>query len=338
MPIAIVILCLLTNIFSSSAGTFSQVQAHSTNYTGPCDLVTCAEAYSVDRAMTVNYSGPLFQLWNGTTTKDVGQTILRAADLTGVSSFCGGTPGSCLYAKFYAQMQGSHNDLIASTVAAPSGGPNCTASTYVCAAPFAIEAATGLPIINTGALQEYALTNDQNSIGITSTGSSSVSIVYNGISVTTNNFCCGVFGITHQASVSNVKGTDFSIVLAFGNAGLAFCQTSATYCIGIDEELAGDVFDYGSTSINLIGVVTYNISTNIVTGTVNTHSIFSLSPPDGNTLNSGIAVHFGGGGDLSQPAPATMREALVTNTALTSGQQSNIYSNMASFFSQLSYP
>lgn len=336
MSIAIVILCLLVNIFPSTAGTFSQVQAHNTNYTGPCDLVTCVEAYSVDRAMTVNYSGPLFQLWNGSTLMNVGQTTSRAVDLTGVSSFCGGTPGSCLYAKFYAQVQGTHNDLIASTINTPFG-PNCTASTYVCAAPFAIEAATGLPIINTTAPQEYALANDQNSIGIISTGSASMSIAYNGASVTTA-MCCGIFGITHQANAGNVKGTDFGVVLSYSNTGLAPCGTSSTYCIGIDEELAGDSEDYGSAPINLVGIITYNISTNTVTGAVNNHSLLSRSPPDGNPLNSGIAVHFGGGGDLSQPAPATMREALVTNTALTSGQQSNIYNNTISFFSQLSYP
>lgn len=335
-------LCLFASMLPTSAGTFSQIQAHSTpvsaSYTGPCDLVTCAEAYSVARAMTNNYSGPLFQLYNGTTTKDVGQTGAHAADLTGVSTFCGGTPGTCVYGKIYAQVQGSHNDLVASTIQAPGGGPNCTASTYVCAAPFAIEAATGLPIIITGTNQEYALASDQNSVGITSTGSASMSIVYNGASVTVNNFCCGVFGVTHQANAGNTIGTDFSISPAYGNAGLSQCMTSTTYCVGIDEELAGEGGDYGSSPINLVGVITFNISTNTTTGSVNTHSIFSVSPPGGNPLNSGLAVHFGGGGDLSQPAPATMREALVTNTAMTSGQQSNIYSNMASFFSQLSYP
>ena len=340
MKITGFVICFLAIISSANAGSFSQIQVHGTpasaSYTGPCDLVTCAEAYSVARAMTTNYSGPLFQLYNGTTTKDVGQTTSHAADLTGVSSFCGGIPGTCVYGKIYAQVQGSHNDLIASTINTPFG-PNCTASTYVCAAPFAIEAATGLPIVNTGTNQEYALASDQNSIGITSTGSASMSITYNGASVTTP-MCCGIFGITHQANAGNTTGTDFGIVLSYSNTGLAPCGTSTTYCVGIDEELAGDSGDYGSSPINLVGIITYNRPTNTVTGAVNNHSIFSISPPNSPTLNSGIAVHFGGGGDLSQPAPATMREVLVTNTAMTSGQQSSVYSNVTSFFSQISYP
>ena len=64
-------------------------------YQGPCDLVPsgCAEAYSVTRAMTASYTGPLFQLarTSDKTTQDVGQTASHAADLTTWSSFCGGT-------------------------------------------------------------------------------------------------------------------------------------------------------------------------------------------------------------------------------------------------------
>lgn len=269
---------------------------------------------------------------------DVGQTPSRAADLSGVvSSFCGGVASNCLYAKIYAQIQGHNNDLIASTINTPFG-PNCTASTYVCAAPFAIEAATGLPIINTTAPQEYALASDQNSIGITSTGSASMSIAYNGASTTVNGICCGTFGVYHQANAGNVTGTDFGIVVGFGSSfvGGASCVTSTTYCLGIDAEGTGDGNDYGSSPINLVGIITYDQSTDFTSGSVNTHSLWNELL--GTTLNSGLAIHFGGGGDLSQPAPASMREVLVTNTVLTSGQQSNIYNNMASFFSQLSYP
>lgn len=61
-------------------------------YTGPCDLVSCTEAWSIDRAMTTSYDGPLFQLVlasNHTLTLDVGQTSGRAADMTTWSGFCG---------------------------------------------------------------------------------------------------------------------------------------------------------------------------------------------------------------------------------------------------------
>src|ERR1051326_5118050 len=45
-------------------------------YTGPCYIITCAEAHSVTRAMTEGYTGNLFQLVRASdsATLDVGQT------------------------------------------------------------------------------------------------------------------------------------------------------------------------------------------------------------------------------------------------------------------------
>lgn len=334
-------LCLFASILPAGAGSFFKGQASTpaATFAGPCDLTTCAETYSVDRAMKNSYSGPLFQLYNGTTTMDVGQTTSRAADITGVSTFCGGVPGTCVYAKVYGQIQGHNNDLVPSTINAPNG-PNCsTGGTYQCAAPYAIEAATGLPILNTTYPQEYALLNDQGATGITGTGSSSSSIFYNGTFVTNNQYCCGVFGISHQSTAGNTTGTDFILLAGFGNSGFAdcCCLTPTTYCFGIDEEGAGDSVDVGTTKISLAAFVTYDKASNAVAGTLNGRSVFSASPPNA-TLNSGTSVHLGGGGDLSGPAPVTFREGFIANSVVSGTQQSDILNNTTAFFSQVSYP
>ena len=307
------------------------------SYTGPCDVVTCAETFSVARAMTIAYTGPLFQLYNGIATLDIGQANHKA-DMTTWSAFCSGVASNCVYAKIYAQINRTANDLVPSAASAPFG-PDCSGGTiYKCAAPFAIEAATGLPIISTVAPEEYSIAGDASATGIRG-GSGSTSVIYNGEAVNSE-FCCGMFGIAHKYNVGDVTGTDFLVVLAYGqtvNNNWANCATSTTYCAGLDEEGAGEGVDYGSSPISTILSVVFNSSTNTVTGALNGHSLFSHNPP-GATINAGISIHFGGGGDLGQPDPATMREGLIANAALSSVQQSSILSNMTAFYSGVSFP
>lgn len=306
---------------------------------GPCDLVSCAEAYSVDRAMTTGYNGPLFQLYNGSSTLDIGQTSQHQVDLTTWSAFCSGIASNCVYGKLYAQINITSNDLVPSIVSAPFG-PNCSTGTaYLCAAPFAIEAATGLPIINMVTPQEYTIVSDSASVGINGAGADE-SIVYNGTGIhPASPYCCGIFGTAHKYNASDTVGTDFLIWFGYGNAG-TFCKagSSTTFSMGLEEEQVCDQADYGSSVISLIGIVTFNQASNTVTGSVNGHSLFSNSPPAGTPLNSGLRIHFGGGGDLSQPAPVIMREALITNTPLTSPQQASIISNMKAYFPAISFP
>src|ERR1019366_5699772 len=82
-------------------------------YKGPCDQVSCDEAYSVTRSLKASYSGPLFQLWNGSTTLDIGQTN-HIADMTTWSAFCSGVQSNCKVSKIYAQIHTGPNDLIPS--------------------------------------------------------------------------------------------------------------------------------------------------------------------------------------------------------------------------------
>jgi hypothetical protein len=283
----------------------------------------------------------LFQLYNGTSTLDIGQTPSHAVDMTTWSAFCGGIASHCVYGKFYGQING--NVLVPSTVAAPSG-PNCSGGTnYICATPFVIEAATGLPIVQTTAPQEYYNgslgADDTVAKGIDAHGSS-ISIAFNGIN-TQSTFCCGMFGVTHKYNAGDVTGTDFSIFLGYGpdtGNDKGICGTATTFCLGIDEESgAGNEGDYGSSIINLAAFVTFDSASKIVTGTVNGIEIFS-TPIAAAIPNPGAFIHFGGGGDLSQPAPSIMREGLITNSAMTAAQINAIYRNMTGFYRSLSFP
>jgi hypothetical protein len=311
-------------------------------YAGPCDLVTCAEAYSVTRAMKASYAGPLFQLFNGSTTLDIGQTANHTADMTTWSAFCSGVQSNCKFGKIYGQI--NSNTLVPSTVLAFNANPDCTGGTnYKCAAPFAIEAGTGLPILKTTTAQEYyngngTLGADDTAVtGITS-GQNPLSIVYNGISLQVN-ACCGSIGMTHKYSAADTIGTDFMVMLNYGT-GSGFpetdCSAGTKFCAGIEEETDGNTADYGSVAKNIIASVTFNGS-NVVTARQNGNALFSTSP-GAPTLNPGVYLHFGGGGDLGQPAPTNMREALFTNSALSSANQAAIERNMQQFYIDMNFP
>lgn len=308
-------------------------------FAAPCDLLTCAEAHSVTRSLTVNYSGPLFQLYNGSSTLDIGQTAGHKVDLSTWSAFCGGVASNCVYGKIYAQIQTSQNDLAPSTVSPPFG-PNCsTGGTYQCAASFSFEVATDLPVFSAAAPAEYTIGGtDVQGTGITGLGAS-VSVVYNGQAIKTS-FCCAAYGLSHKYNAGDVVGTNFIVYAAYGTTAVApsgICATSTTFCTGVGFEESGVPGDYGSSGINLITMANYNSATGVVTTMYNGHSLYS-GIPAGVTFNTKQFIHLAGGGDLSQPAPVFMREAFITNSVISSLQTAQIVTNSRAFYSQLSFP
>src|SRR6185369_13358618 len=295
-----------------SAGT-SGGGATSPTYQGPCDLLSggCAEAYSVTRAMTASYKGPLFQLGlaadKNAKTLDIGQTDAHTADMTTWSAYCGGSASKCVVSKIYAQIHSGSNDLLPAIWNAP-WGPNCSAGGYTCAAKFTIESATNLPILTTVAPQEYALSGDNFAVGVTG-GSKAIGLMYNGRPVPNTVYCCGVFGITHKYNAEDVFGTDFMVALAYGwrdNNGCCIavnCGKNNTYCVGAEEEENNDLFDYGSSPVdNALVVTQFDPAANAVITFMNGKQVLSHSPPKAK-INAGTAIHLGGGGDLSQPDP-----------------------------------
>ncbi len=318
-----------------------------TAYQGPCDVIAsgCAEAYGVARAMKASYTGPLFQLGllsDTSKTLDVGQTSGKQADMTTWSAFCGGSQSNCVISKIYAQINSGSNDL-APAVLKATYGPDCSKGGYTCAAKFTIEAETGLPIITTVAPQEYALSGDNYATGINA-GSTAMGIMYNGKPVANQVYCCGVFGLTHKAlPATDVAGTDFMLALAYGwkdSGGCCIavnCGKSGNYCVGAEEEENNDLFDYGSSPVdNAVVVTQFDPTANAVTSYLNGTQQFSHSPPKAK-LNAGKAIHLGGGGDLSQPDPVLMREALITNSVMSTSDVAAVQSNVTAFFSTLTF-
>jgi hypothetical protein len=329
----------------------------SNDYQGPCDVLPngCAEAYSMARAMTAKYTGPLFQLGlaNDNTKKlDIGQTSDRKADMTTWSAFCGGAQSNLRVSKIYAQIHKGSNDLVPAVFKAPYG-PNCSAGGYTCAAKFTIETATGLPILTTDAPQEYCLAGDAFATGVNG-GTHAVGLMYNGKPVPNQVYCCGVFGITHKYNASDTWGTDFMVALAYGwkdGGGCCIavnCGASNKYCVGAEEEENNDLYDYGTSPIENAMVVTqFDPNPTSTHGTVisylNGKQVLSKSPPAplsrGNyPINAGTAIHVGGGGDLSQPDPVRMREALITNNVMSASEVTAMKTNITGFFSTLKFP
>jgi Alpha-L-arabinofuranosidase B, catalytic len=330
-------------------------------YQGPCDVVAggCAEAYSVARAMTASYTGPLFQLGKASdknaATLDVGQTSDHKADMTTWSAYCSGTQSNCVLSKIYAQIHKGSNDLLPAVWKTP-WNPDCSAGGYACAAKFTIEAATGLPIITTVAPQEYALRTDttENFATGVNGGSKAMGIMYNGKPLANQSYCCGTFGLTHKYNATDTYGTDFMAALAYGwrdSGGCCIavnCGKANTYCVGAEEEENNDLVDYGTSPVDNAMVVTqFDPNPTATHGTVITYlngaQVLSKSPPAplsrGNyPINAATAIHLGGGGDLSQPAPVLMREGLITNNVMTASEVTAMKANLVAFYSPLKFP
>ena len=296
------------------------------------------------RAMTSKYTGPLFQLGlakDKTKTLDVGQTSDHKVDMTTWSSFCGGSQSNCMVSKIYAQIHTGPNDLVPGVFKTP-WNPDCSAGGFTCAAKFTIEAATGLPILNTDAPAEYSLSGDSYATGING-GSKAIGIMYNGKPVANQVYCCGVIGLTHKYNAPDVTGTDFMLALAYGwrdSGGCCIatnCGKNNTYCVGAEEEENNDLFDYGTSPLDNAMVVTqFDPTPNAVTTYLNGTQVLSHSPPKAK-INAGTAIHLGGGGDLSQPAPVRMREALFTNNAMSASEVTAMKANITTFFSTLKF-
>ncbi len=331
-------------VAGSSAGTGGTPAAP---YQGPCDLLGggCAEAYGMARAMTVKYTGPLFQLGlakDKTKTLDIGQTSDHKADMTTWSAFCGGTQSNCVVSKIYAEIHTGGNDLVPGVFKTP-WNPDCSAGGFTCAAKFTIEAATGLPILTTDMPAEYTLPNDAYALGING-GKMATGIMYNGKPVPNQVYCCGVIGLTHKYNAQDVTGTDFMLALAYGwkdSGGCCIatnCGKNNTYCVGAEEEENNDLYDYGTSPLDNAFVVTeFDPGPNAVITYLNGTKVLTHSPPKSKMINAGTAVHLGGGGDLSQPAPVRMREALFTNFVMSDSDVTALKNNITTFFSALKF-
>jgi hypothetical protein len=171
-----------------------------------------------------------------------------------------------------------------------------------------------------------------------------MSIMYNGKPVPNQVYCCGVFGLTHKYNANDTFGTDVMVALAYGwkdSGGCCIavnCGASNKYCVGAEEEENNDLYDYGASPVENAMVVTqFDPGPNAVTTYLNGTQVLSHSPPKTN-LNAGTAIHLGGGGDLSQPDPVLMREALISNNVMSASEVTAMKANITAFYSTLRFP
>jgi len=85
-------------------------------------------------------------------------------------------------------------------------------------------------------------------------------------------------------------------------------------------------------------VTQYDPSPNAVITYLNGTQVLSHSPPKAGKLNAGTAIHLGGGGDLSQPDPVLMREALFTNNVMSASEVKAMLANIQALFTTLKFP
>ena len=290
----------------------------------------------------MDYAGAaLFQVSNGSSTVDAPQNTNHTVNLTpaprlwdAASNSTDGngvqTSTNCTYSKIY-DGSGNDNTLV----------PNAFGGT---AAPYAIEAATGLPILETTGTQSYTLASDGNAVGFTG-GTAALSVIYNGKQDTTG-YCCGPVGIGHNHAAPDVFGTTFYISAAYGfngNQSNNNCATSTTFCTGADEESINDFADYAYSNIGSIFAITNwgGSGTNVVKNYINGGLVSTASPPAASLCGgcSGIdlpgSIHACAGGDLSGPAHCLVREFGFANGATTA--DSTAYANATNFFSGLTY-
>jgi hypothetical protein len=308
--------------------------AGDSSYQGPCDKISggCAEAWSVDRAMRVNYSGPLFQLAlvsNPSTTLDIRQTSSHAADMSTWSAFCGGAQANCFVSKIYAQVHGHSNDE----------------EPVSCNTLFEINATTGLPqafpVAALGGNCPFAIGGaaDNASVGVIGGRGSSVTVLLVGQNVQAPGQCCGTFLISHIHSGRVTPGTDFGLGLDYGNGGsFGRCSSSRIFCLVADLEIdtisGGNL---GTSPINVVAMVSWNRPSNLVSGVVNNHAMWTPQAPHV-SLDPGRRVHLGGGGDLSGPAPVIFYDGLITNTAISGTDYSAVLANAEAFYAGLTFP
>lgn len=290
----------------------------------------CADAWGVAEAAAPGYSGPLFQLYNTATTMtlNIGQTPTGKADMTTWTAFCGGTNttlngivtnSNCKILVIYSEIQGSANDIIPSVfvgsgVDCSMGGPT------FCACPFRYEVATGLPILyKTTEMCEYTLTGDNPAMGINS-GMSNTSVIVNGLPNTTQLQCCSIFGLYHKYNAPDTQGTDFGMVIAWGDdmgVGVPCDNINTFTCFGPEYELAATLVNYTVPNPANLFAVMQKTSTNTVSAWLNGTEVISGDTPGFGVIDSGTSIHLGGGGDLSQPSSPAMREWAITNSAVS---------------------
>lgn len=314
-------------------------------YAGPCDTISgCAAAYSMTRAMSAAYAGSLFQLNNGTTTLNIGQTAYRYADLSGIPAFCAGH--NCVVSKIYDQIHSA--DLVPVTGHVGNSPAGCVSGND-CAAPFWLDPTTGLP----AAVTVYPTEYDVNAPSVNA-GANPTSVWFYG----RNDQYPAQFGVGHAPASANTNGSNFIASVVFTDFpfdgvspwtfGYLKCSSVTEECVGIDEETSVDPYTVSvapggiganyatSTQEDIKVLATWDGVTNIKIYTNSSTATFSGSPPasvqfDSSALVPGKHVKIGCGGDCTH-SQIIFREGLIANATLASSDYTALSNNVSVFY------
>lgn len=311
--------------------TFDTHHSSGAAYTGPCDVslsAPCAEGYDVARAVTSTYSGPLFQVYNGTTTTDIGQTAQHTANLSTLFTACANS-STCVISKVYAQIGGSANDLRPYLTSDGGNGSITCTGTYSCAPPVTIDPTNGLPAIAT----PFPTALYNSTTGETWGGANPTS-VFAYTNLAAQSACCGFFGIAHASASADTAGTDFLPGLTYGSGHTySNCSTSTAVCAMLDIEL---YMNDGADVTFSLSNASYMTTTAGGAGTITTYwnnatPIYAAVPKSGTTLNIGKYPRVGGGGDMSH-VYSVMQEGFIASAAWGATDFTNLSTNVSAFY------
>ena len=250
---------------------------------------------------------------------------------------------TCAITKIYGQVHLHANDLVYNQGNQES---ECPTGSTACAAPYAVERQTELPLLwvpNNDAIPhktpQYYLAGDAQATGIPG-GSHSASIVYVGSPVLSQaGTWQGLIAAVFLASrIKRVPGMGWVRILCsrLVMAGSTAVAPGSTSTALLPRPTAWarkkKALTTSLTTVqtqpnisNIMGAAVYTKSNNTISGYINGVNLFNHSPAsDTNTglgcpctFKPGRAIYFGGGGDLSQPDAFIAREMMILNLAMT---------------------
>ena len=305
----------------------------------------CAEAWSMTRQLVSGYNGPLFQIYDGGATHDIGQTG-NIVNMTALNGFCP-NPATCYISRVYAQVN-SANDWLPSTV--NHIGVNCTGGgAYKCAPALSIDPTTNLPriIISGSGIAQFNIGGSDNNLTGVSTGTNPITLMTTGKpapSALGPIWCCGVNGIIDEAHY-NSGFYSLDVVIGYGRTGGATvnCVVSTNYCIGIDSgdpnAQAGWRVDYAGYLIANSSIVSMQYdSTNGTTWALNGTTIHNWSIANSGAANIGLQYVVSGGTDASQPAAIILWDSYIVGHAASSTERTNAANNSKAFYRMAVFP
>jgi hypothetical protein len=325
---------------------------------GPCDMVPgmCSAAYSMTRAMTQNWNGPLFQVSrdsDGTAT-DVQQNATGTANwapLVGQEGFCTthgtGPEVHCYVTRLYDQ-SGNGNDL--STYKGgghKTWGIDCSDAhlpLFTCAPPFTISAKYGLPVLFTPFSTGLVSCADSQSGCTRNVPAGNVpKAVFVFQDDRQASACCGSNGIEEPTSLGTPWYSMFAPIMAFG-IGSTFtgndpykCSDPTEYCAGADmEQTATQGFSFGTAAQDVM-IEARNDGVGDVAAEVN--GAFGATydvPPDAMVWPATTEIRAGFAGDATPVQEAVYEFAILSGvpTPGSTGQDQALRGNVSSFYNQ----